>query len=93
VVIVQVKQRSNGHEDQATRHNVEAWQTATIFDGAGSVIYSGGQSLEDASTTAELDEIGRILIGEDANGKMIITLNGQRSSWYVWDGQMFVCEA
>ena len=81
------------YEDQATRHDVKAWQTATIFDEAGSVLYSGGQSIEDASTTAELDEVGRILIGEDGHGKLIITLNGERSSWYVWDGRMFVCEA
>lgn len=72
------------YENQATRHNVRSWETATIFDGAGSVLYSGGQSLEDASTMAELDEIGRILIGEDGHGQMIITLNGERSSWYVW---------
>ena len=81
------------YESQETRHNVKAWQTATIFDGNGSVLYSGGQSLEDASTMAELDEIGQALIGEDGSGKMIITLNGERSSWYVWDGQMFVREA
>lgn len=80
------------NEDQATRHGAKPWQTATIFDEAGSVLYSGGQSLDDASTTAELDEIGRILIGEDGHGQMVITLDGDRSSWYVWDRQMFVCQ-
>lgn len=24
--------------------------------------------------------------------RMVVTLNGSRSAWYVWDGETFICE-
>lgn len=77
-------------ENNATKNDVKGYETETFFNADGEVIYSSGATLEDAMTMCELDEIGNTLKGV---AKMVITLNGERSSWYEWDGEMFVMVA
>ncbi len=68
-------------ENNATRHNVESYETATIFDADGKVIFSTGATLGDGMTISELENKAREL-GNAA--KMTVCLNGYRSSWYSW---------
>lgn len=78
------------YENNATKNNVKAYETETIFNADGEVIFSAGATLESAMSMRKLDEKGAEL-GNAA--KMVVTLNGERSSWYVWDGEMFVMQA
>lgn len=71
-------------ENNATMNNVKGYETQTIFNEAGEVIFSDGATLGSTMTISELEEKAASL---DRPAKLVVTLNGERSSWYVWDAK------
>ena len=71
-------------ENNATVNNVKGYETQTIFNEAGEVIFSGGATLGSTMTIRELGEKAASL---DHPAKLVVTLNGERSSWYAWDAK------
>lgn len=74
-------------ENNATKNNVKSYETTVIFNTDGDVIFNWSASLKDAFNMRKLDDIAGML---DAPSKMVVTLNGERSSWYIWNGEMFI---
>ena len=71
-------------ETNATKHNVQSYTTKTIFNEAGEVIFSTGATLGHSMTIKQLEEKAASL---DHPAKLVVTLNGEYSSWYVWDAK------
>ena len=74
-------------ETNANKHGVQAFESIIGFNEAGEVVYS---------VTGTLGTLGTIHMHEEAARKlgaikMAAILNGERSSWYEWDGECFVC--
>lgn len=71
-------------ETNATKHNVKGYETQTIFNEVGEVIFSAGATLGSTMTINELEEKAASL---DNPAKLVVTLNGERSSWYEWNAE------
>lgn len=72
----------------ATKHGVQGFETIVGFDNAGAVVYS---------VTGTCGTLGALRKHEDAARelgavKMVSILDGERSTWYKWNGERFVCE-
>lgn len=74
-------------ETNANRHCVQAFETIIGFDIDGAVVYSVTGTLGTLGTLHTYEEAAREL----GAVKMATILNGERSSWYEWDGEYFVC--
>ena len=71
----------------ATRHGVQDFETIIGFDNAGAVVYSA---------TGTCGTLGALRKHEDAARelgavKIAYIINGERSTWYKFDGKCFVC--
>ncbi len=66
---------------------MKSFETDTILDANGTVLFSETRNLENAMPMWELDALGETLEGA---ATMVISLNGERTSRYSWDGSMFV---
>lgn len=74
-------------ETNANRHGVQAFETVVGFNAVGEVVYSVTGTLGTLGTLHTHEEAARGL----GAVKMAAILNGERSSWYEWDGECFVC--
>lgn len=71
----------------ASKHGVQGFETIIGFDKAGAVVYS---------VTGTCGTLGMLSTHEEAARelgavKMASILDGERSTWYKWDGERFVC--
>lgn len=71
----------------ATKHGVKSFETIVGFDADGSVVYS---------VTGTCGTLGMLSTHEEAARelgavKMASILDGERSTWYKFDGECFVC--
>lgn len=71
----------------ASRHGVQDFETIVGFDADGSVVYSVTGMFGTLGTLSKHEESAR----ERGAVKMASILNGERSTWYRWDGECFVC--
>ena len=71
----------------ATKHGVQDFETIVGFDADGSVVYSVTGTLGTMGTLRTYEEAAREL----GAVKMVSILDGERSTWYKWDGECFVC--
>ena len=71
----------------ATKHGVQDFETIIGFDSNGSVVYSVTGTLGTLGTLHTHDEAAREL----GAVKMVSILDGERSTWYKWNGECFVC--
>lgn len=71
----------------ATKHGVQDFETIIGFDNNGEVVYSVTGTFGTLGTLRTHEESAREL----GAVKMVSILNGERSSWYKWDGKCFVC--
>ena len=71
----------------ATKHDVKGFETIIGFDSAGSVVYSVTGTFGTLGTLRAHEEAAREL----GAVKMASILDGERSTWYKWDGECFVC--
>lgn len=71
----------------ATRHGVQGFETIIGFDADGSVVYSVTGTLGTMLTLKTYEEAAREL----GAVMMVSILDGERSTWYKWDGECFVC--
>lgn len=71
----------------ATKHNVHSFETIIGFENTGEVVYSVTGTFGTLGTLREHEEAAREL----GAVKMASILDGERSTWYKWDGERFVC--
>lgn len=71
----------------ATKHDVQSFETIIGFDSSGSVVYSVTGTFGTLGALSKHDESARELCAV----KMASILDGERSTWYKWDGKCFVC--
>lgn len=71
----------------ATMHGVQSFETIVGFDAAGSVVYSATGTCGTLGTLSTHEEAAREL----GAVKMVSILDGERLTWYKWDGERFVC--
>lgn len=71
----------------ATKHGVQSFETIIGFDSAGSVVYSVTGTFGTLGTLREHEDAAREL----GAVKMASILDGERSTWYKWDDDCFVC--
>lgn len=71
----------------ASRHGVQDFETIVGFDADGSVVYSVTGMFGTLGTLGKHEEAAREL----GAVKMASILNGERSTWYKFDGERFVC--
>lgn len=72
----------------ATRHGVKDFETIIGFDNAGSVVYSATGTCGTLGSLRTHEEAARELCAV----KIASIINGERSTWYEWDGECFVCK-
>ena len=72
----------------ATKHGVQSFETIVGFDTDGSVVYSVTGTCGSLGTLSTHEEAARKL----GAVKMASILDGERSTWYKWNGERFVCE-
>lgn len=71
----------------ASMHGVQEFETIVGFDADGSVVYSVTGTLGTLGTLSKHEEAAREL----GAVKISSILDGERSTWYKWDGECFVC--
>lgn len=71
----------------ATKHGVQSFETIVGFDADGSVVYSVTGTCGTLGTLRTHEEAARGL----GAVKMVSILDGERSTWYKWNGECFVC--
>lgn len=71
----------------AIKHGVKGFETIVGFDTTGSVVYSATGTCGTLGTLREHEDAAREL----GAVKMASILDGERSTWYKWDGECFVC--
>ena len=71
----------------AAKHGVHDFETIVGFDADGSVVYSVTGTLGTLGTLRTHEEAAREL----GAAKMVSIIDGNRSTWYKWDGECFVC--
>lgn len=71
----------------ATKHGVQSFETIVGFDADGSVVYSVTGMFGTLGTLREHEDAAREL----GAVKMTSILDGERSTWYKWNGECFVC--
>lgn len=71
----------------ASRHGVQSFETIVGFDADGSVVYSVTGTCGTLGTLSKHEDAAREL----GAVKMASILDGERSTWYKWGGERFVC--
>lgn len=71
----------------ASRHGVKEFETIIGFDNTGEVVYSVTGTCGTLGTLRTHEEAAREL----GAVKTASILDGERSTWYKWNGECFVC--
>lgn len=71
----------------ASRNGVQEFETIVGFNDVGEVVYSATGTCGTLGTLRTHEEAAREL----GAVKMASILNGERSTWYKFDGERFVC--
>ena len=71
----------------ATKHGVQSFETIVGFDNTGEVVYSATGTCGTLGTLRTHEEAAREL----GAVKTASILDGERSTWYKWNGECFVC--
>lgn len=71
----------------ASRHGVQDFENIVGFDNDGAVVYSVTGTIGTMGTLNTYEEAARGL----GAVKMVSILDGERSTWYKWNGERFVC--
>lgn len=71
----------------ATKHGVQSFETIVGFDNDGAVVYSVTGTCGTLGTLRTHEEAARGL----GAVKMASILDGERSTWYKWNGECFAC--
>lgn len=71
----------------ASRHGVKEFETIIGFDNHGEVVYSVTGTFGTLGTLREHEDAAREL----GAVKMASIIDGERSTWYKWNGERFVC--
>ena len=73
----------------ATKYDVKSFETIVGFDADGYVVYSITVTCGALGTLRAHEEAAREL----GAVKIAAIIDGERSTWYTWDGECFVCES
>lgn len=71
----------------ATKYDVKSFETIVGFDNEGTVVYSVTGMFGTLGTLSKHEEAARGL----GAVKIASILDGERSTWYKWNGECFVC--